>query len=154
MRKTIAIGLLAVAMLGACGGDGKDAAPQSGDEPEVVAGIEFVATDYGFSAPDTIAAGEQEITLRNDGEEPHELIIQQLTDDAPAIPEILEMPDKKSERFFVGETITSDRVKPGASVSLTVDLEPGRYGYVCFVSTDKSEMPHAFLGMHGEFTVN
>ncbi len=40
----------------------------------------------------------------------------------------------------------------GDEEALTLDLEPGRYGMVCFVAGPDGQ-PHAFQGMQYEFTV-
>lgn len=42
----------------------------------------------------------------------------------------------------------ADVQSPGRSLRLTYSLPPGRYVLLCFVSDDKTGMPHAIMGMH------
>ena len=164
--KVLLATLMAPALLSACGGGGADVtndtaaedvaadADESPAEDEAEAGIlEFSGTEYAFSAPPTAAAGETSITLVNKGEEPHMLDLVALTDDAPALDKLIKMPEKQVGKFFAGQPIHIDTIKPGeTSDAVEVELKPGRYGYVCFFSK-KGEKPHAFQGMYGELTV-
>lgn len=171
--KVLLAALMALAVLGACGGDGGDAkndtpaedvaadaeeSPAEDEESpadtEAEAGtLEFLATEYAFSAPPTAAAGETSITLVNKGAEPHFIDLVPLTPDAPAVEKLIKMPENKVGEFFAGKPIHIKTVKPGeTSEPVDLELEPGRYGYVCFFSK-KGEKPHAFLGMFGELTV-
>lgn len=99
-------------------------------------------------------AGETEITLTNEGKEPHQLLMALLTEDAPDVEKLLELPQKKAESYFAEEYNQLEKpIKPGESASATVDLKPGTYAYVCFVESKKEKAPHAFLGMVGQLTV-
>lgn len=165
--KVLLATLMALALLGACGGGGgadatndtaaEDVAADPDESPaedEAEPGtLEFSGTEYAFSAPPTAAAGETSITLVNNGDEPHMLDLVPLTPDAPAVEKLIKMPEKKLGKFFAGEPIHIDTIKPGeTSEPVEAELKPGRYGYVCFFSK-KGEKPHAFLGMYGELTV-
>ena len=165
--KVLLAALMALSLLGACGGGDDDAATDAGAEEtneetaetpaedEAAAGtLEFAATEYAFSAPPTVAAGPTSITLVNNGEEPHMLDLVQLRESAPSVEKLLKMPQKKAEKFFgPGKQITIEPIKPGeTSEAVEAELQPGRYGYVCFYAK-KGEPPHAFQGMFGELTV-
>ncbi len=159
--------LLALALLGACGGGNDDAATDTAAEdttseeaeetPAEDAGeagtLEFAGTEYAFSAPPTASAGPTSVTLVNNGEEPHMIDLVPLAENAPSVEKLLKMPQKKAQSFFAGPPTTIEPIKAGeTSKPVEVELKPGRYGYVCFYS-EKGEKPHAFLGMHGELTV-
>ena len=157
--------LLAVAMV-ACGDDGEDSEdPAAQEEPaeeettpeeeEGAGDLTVSATEYAFDFPETLPAGPVSITLQNDGEQVHHLILAKLTDDAPPIEDLIEMqnPDK-----FLEEDLTGNKpplAKPGQTAPTTVDTEltSGTYGYVCFMPDEKKKQPHAFLGMYGTFEV-
>ena len=154
LAAVIVLGLLFVG----CGNDEPPATTESGAEattPAPAAGGEVLisAVEYEFDLADSYAAGTTTFTLVNNGEEKHFIDIVKLTDDAPPVAELIELPDKKVGQYFEGQPNHIDPVKPGeTSEPMEVELEPGRYGYVCFFGA-KGEPPHAFLGMAGEFTV-
>lgn len=68
--------------------------------------------------------------------------------------DLIKLPDKKVGHYFEGPPNHLPTVKPGKTgdKTLEMELEPGRYGYVCFIEA-KDGTPHAFLGMAGEFVV-
>ena len=161
--------LMALAVLGACGGgsdDATDTAAEDGAEEaeespegddasgEAEEGtLQFHATEYAFSVPETVPAGQTSIEIVNKGEEPHMLDLVPLVDDAPPVEELIKMPEKEVTKFFKGRPIHIKTVKAGqTSAAVDADLKPGRYAYVCFYSK-KGEKPHALIGMNGELTV-
>ena len=163
--KVLFAALMALSLLGACGGgddeDATDPAAQETEETQetpaaddAAAGtLEFAGTEYAFSAPPTAAAGPTSIRLVNNGDEPHMLDLVPLAENAPSVEKLLKMPQKKAQGFFAGQPITIEPIKPGeTSEAVEAELQPGRYGYVCFYSK-KGEKPHALLGMFGELTV-
>lgn len=159
--------LLALALLGACGGgdsdtDATDPAAEEttmeteetpeGDSAEEGT-LEFTATEYAFSVEDTVPAGMTSVALNNVGEEPHFLDLVPITDDAPPVEKLIKMSDKEIGPYFKGKPQHIKTVKPGEmSKPKEIDLQPGRYAYVCFYG-EKGEKPHAFKGMLGELTV-
>lgn len=160
--KMLLAALMALALLGAAcggGGDDEDATDTASEETEETpaedeAGtLEFAGTEYAFSAPPTAKAGPTTITLVNNGDEPHMLDLVPLAENAPSVEKLLKMPQKKAQSFFAGPPIMIKPIKPGeTSEPVEAELQPGRYGYVCFYAK-KGEQPHAFQGMFGELTV-
>jgi plastocyanin len=74
----------------------------------------WVAIDIDFeSAPESLPAGEQEITLVNNGQAPHNVTID-------------------------GETIVE--AEGGATQTGTVNLEPGTYEFICSVPGHEGSM--------------
>jgi hypothetical protein len=51
---------------------------------------------------------------------------------------------------FVG---TGAEVNPGGRASMIVDLDVGKYAFVCFVSTSPGQADHLSRGMFAEFVV-
>jgi hypothetical protein len=129
----------------------ESSAPAEDGGGEVV----VTAVEYEFDLADSYPAGATTFSLQNDGEEPHFIDIVELTEDAPALDELLKMKEKEIGQYFVGQPNHIPVAKPGeaAKKSIEIDLTPGgRYAYVCFIEA-KDGTPHAFLGMAGEFTV-
>jgi uncharacterized cupredoxin-like copper-binding protein len=154
MTRRLTIPLMVVALFAAaCGGQ---TTPQGGGGGggQTQAGPETVqvqAEEYEFGGvPDTLPAGEVTFELENVGEEPHEFGLVQIKGDQ-SVEELVALPQKQSQRFI--ENVGGTFAQPGEKGKpLTTELEPGRYGYACFVTT-KDGTPHAALGMFGEFTV-
>jgi plastocyanin len=146
------VGGLAVVLM-SCAPEGDDAV--TGEKPrESPAGVEQIvvkAVEYAFQGmPETLQAGRVAIRLENAGTEPHQMSIVRITTDA-TVEELLLLPEKEANRQI--EEAGNLFARPGDSQRRVLDLAPGDYGYVCFVSTKASDGPHAFHGMVGEFTV-
>lgn len=168
VRKWMIVLLGAAMLMGvACGDDdtpsGSDNSTdaQETESPEAEAtesedtggGLSVTAVEYAFDLSSaTLPAGETEITFTNEGKEQHQLIMALLTEDAPDISELVQLPEKKTNQFLEKEFNEGAKaIKPGDSTNFTLDLKPGTYGMVCFVSNDKG--PHALQGMYNSFTV-
>lgn len=111
------------------------------------------AGEYVFEA-ETLPAGTNEILLDNIGVQPHHLIASKLIGDATA---------EDVEQFFKtekGEPPLSEKgtqstavLEGGESQLVTLDLEPGRYAFYCFITDREGGPPHAFKGMIDEVEV-
>jgi uncharacterized cupredoxin-like copper-binding protein len=88
---------------------------------------DLAAADYKFTPSDpTVKSGEVTFTLKNDGQQPHSLEIEDVNGQ-----------DKELE----GD------VSPGQDGTLKVNLPPGKYEFYCPVPGHKE------LGMEGDITV-
>jgi hypothetical protein len=138
-------------------------------EPDPTADAEVTLVDYGFEMPASVAAGPQVWKVTNTGAEPHELTVLKLApgltvDDfmammmaSEASPEAeMEMASPAAGGEMAGPPVTEvggmQALGNGLSGWLVLDLEPGEYVAICFVS-DPTGVPHAFLGMVAGFTV-
>jgi hypothetical protein len=168
-RITLTLGLVSALALSACADDeGNDAAEPGGTSPTettspsaaVAEGdVTYTAVEYGFEGPQTLAAGESTITLVNEGQEPHEMVlfpVEEGRGPQDVLDYIAENPklDGPPPDWVLGEG-AGTFAKPGKTAKpVTAELEPGSYLAVCFVSTKQSDgKPHASLGMIQEVTV-
>ena len=88
--------------------------------------VNVAARDFAFSLDTAeIKAGTVTFVVKNNGSMPHDFEIR-----------------------GDGVTQKTEMLDPGETASLTVDLQPGTYTYVCTVGG------HNFLGMKGTFTVS
>jgi plastocyanin len=128
---------LSIALV-ACGGGEREARNRDGAEPHASAPqavgaantagtpVNVVARDFEFLL-DTNSTGAGPVTfvVTNEGSMPHDFAI-----------------------TIDGERQKTAMIQPGSSASLTVDLQPGTYEYICTVPG------HDILGMKGTFTMN
>lgn len=147
------------------------AAGESGDLGEVeapsddAAPIEVTADEYVFGGLDEITStGEYALTLRNEGEELHEVALVRIDDDETRPVEELLQEDDPSE--FATDIAFAFACPGDTSEPTAVSIdEPGRYVAVCFIpvgvtaDTPPEEFetlgpPHAVQGMVAEIQVS
>jgi hypothetical protein len=146
MRRIVVAILL---VLAACSqqDEGRESQPSQPAGPDE---ITVKAAEYEFTGlPPTLPPGETAFVLENAGKEPHDLSVARITSDA-TVEELLELPQREANEQI--EDVGNLFARPGDAQRRVLDLAPGRYGYVCFVTAEDGT-PHAFLGMAGEFTV-
>jgi uncharacterized cupredoxin-like copper-binding protein len=110
--------------------------------------VQITIADYSIVTDrSTVRAGEVTLNTNNTGKTLHEIEVFSLPDgvDAARIPVAgdLALPDS------VGMEVIDEiePILPGTSPSLTLDLPPGRYAFLCNLPT------HYELGMHAVVTV-
>lgn len=130
--------------------------------------VEVTGTEYSFEGlSEPIAAGQTTFNLANEGGEQHEVVVVRINDDVTApIEELAQLPDE--EVFSMIEVKGFAFAPPGETDQTFADLEPGRYGALCFLpvgSTPEAAAaaeesgeeidapPHFTQGMIAEFTV-
>ena len=109
-------------------------------------------SDYAFSFSQPLAAGPQLIRVKNDAEQPHEVVIVRLQP-GKTIGDALkwmEKPEGPPQGKPVGGTTPMAK---GEENIISIDLPPGEYGLVCFVSDAKDGKPHLMHGMMTQFTI-
>ena len=160
----MAAGLLVFGV--ACGGGDDEAEPAANEEaaeeeaPEEEAAeeggpIEVAMTEFAFAAPETVPAGEFEVTAVNNGEQPHEMGVVPLKEGAPPIEELARMSDKELQKWTAGPFGgTEGPIKPGEEKTFTLDgTNAASFGFACFIKDPETKKPHVQLGMFGAFTV-
>jgi hypothetical protein len=110
-------------------------------------------TDYTFDMPDTVKAGHHVIRVENGGPQEHEMVF-------------IKLDAGKKGMDFVKWTNGMKGAPPGSPVngagalsvgqsnSIQVDLTPGNYALICFVTDTKDKKPHFMHGMVKDITVN
>jgi hypothetical protein len=129
----------------------EDEAPEEGGEGT------FTAVDFGFQGPTTLPAGKVQLTLENEGTEPHEMAVIGF-EEGKTLEDALAFIKKQgtegkppSWAKFAGGIRP---VKPGESGQGGANLEPGAYALLCFVeSKENGGQPHVALGMAAPLTV-
>ncbi len=110
--------------------------------------IAITGLDFAFDGvPETVDAGLVTFTFENTGAEFHEMILARLPE-GMTLEEALALPPDDESLLPIGVLFALPGVQGG---SLTVDLEPGTYAFICFFENEQG--PHAFQGMAAEFIV-
>lgn len=115
--------------------------------------VTFTATEYDFEGPSTLQAGLNEITLVNEGEEPHHIQLVRLEEGRTAN-EFLSAMSEGGMPSWAEEVGGPNTGTPGVApeTSAYVDLEPGTYVIMCVIP-DAEGTPHVEHGMVKTVTV-
>jgi len=114
--------------------------------------VEVTGLDYSFEGiPEEVTSGDVAFQFTNDGEEPHEMLIVRINDDADmTIDEIIELPQREAQELVTSEAATF--AEPGGTDWTMNNLEAGSYAALCFVETADG-VPHVVEGMVYPFEV-
>jgi hypothetical protein len=124
---------------------------ESSDEVESYETV--TAIEYGFEAEE-LSSGEVEIDFENGGAQPHHLIAAPLKGDATAADVEQAIKSEKGQPPIDEKGTQNTAVlEGGESQVVTMDLEPGRYALLCFISDRQGGPPHALKGMVDEVEV-
>jgi uncharacterized cupredoxin-like copper-binding protein len=110
----------------------------------------YVLKEWTLEGSATLAAGTVELSVMNGGKFPHELIVIKDTtyEDAPKDESGTVLEDKLPPGSVLGE---ADKIEPGKSATLSVDLTPGKYLFVCNIAIGPNS--HAGKGQRLNVTV-
>lgn len=146
MRKMIALTVAAM-IAGACGG-GEQTQTAGSPSPDEAQRVEVTAVDYAFEGvPETLEAGQITFVLTNEGEVRHEMYFGRMPPGVTIEEAALGPGDSGTEQL----PLQILPIAPGTTDEVTLEFEPGRYGYVCTIGAGKNR--HSFRGMLGEFIV-
>lgn len=121
-----------------------EAAPRGEPAETVVLGDYRIEVPAGFR-------GDGEVAFRNEGGEPHEVILLRLEDGRTLADAVAYEADPTLPRPFTFAGGVAS-IEGGATAVATLDLEPGDYIATCFVPAPDGT-PHVDLGMIATFTV-
>jgi hypothetical protein len=121
-------------------------------ESAAIQDLTISAFEYRYEGPESIEAGLTRITLDNQGEFPHQLLLTKL-DEGKTMDDVIasiEAGEDAPEWVTMYGGILAD---PGASSSYIANLTPGEYVYFSFWSEEDMDPPDAALGMLASLTV-
>jgi uncharacterized cupredoxin-like copper-binding protein len=134
-------------LLAACGGDDdQEGTDDAADRPEAEPVVLTISTqEFEFDAPESVPAGLVEITVSNEGEEPHEVQLMKLHDGV-TFDEFFSASKKDRSGLdsleladAVGGAGSTAGIPPGETTTVLNELEPGSYAMVCLVQGHNSE---------------
>lgn len=126
--------------------------PAAANPPAAIAKARFVASEYAFDGPAELAAGVTEVTLANEGSEPHHVTILRLAD-GKTFQDYVEAsrnPGPPPEWATAVGGVAG--VGPHGEATVTMDFEPGAHVLLCLVP-DREGTPHVAHGMARPLTV-
>lgn len=108
--------------------------------------------DYSFTPSTPLTAGRHVIRVENNGTQWHEMVFVKLEPGKTLedISRYVEKPDGPPPASPV-EGVAP--LSPGESNTITVNLTPGEYGFLCFLPDAKDAKPHLMHGMVQQFSV-
>jgi hypothetical protein len=146
-RAAAAVVATALVLIGCSKKDKKTDATAQEVQPALVV---FTATDFAYAGPDTIHSGPNVIRLVNHGAEAHHISMFRL-DSAHTMQEMMALPPSANPAWLVAVG-GPNAAMPGDSVRATLNLEPGNYVMLCFI-TGTDQKPHFMKGMVRPLTV-
>ncbi|HEX8689474.1 MAG TPA: hypothetical protein VF729_04450 [Solirubrobacterales bacterium] len=127
----------------------------SGEESdeEVDADGTISAFEYGFES-DGVSSDATEVVFENQGAQPHHIVYAPLSGDSTAedVEEFFDS-EKGKPPFEEKETKNTAVIEGGESQLVDLDLKPGRYVLLCFITDRQGGKSHAEKGMIGEVEV-
>ena len=116
--------------------------------------VEFVLTEFAFSAPAKLHAGPHIVRVRNVGAQPHMALVWRLLPGASASSVVhwMDTPSDLSQPVALVGGVPP--LAPGREAQLLLHLEVGHYLLICLVDDDAHDhKAHYDKGMVSEFTV-
>lgn len=139
------LALIALLLASCAGGQEASAGAEVPTQPQFVE-VTMRGQAYALNQ-DTLGPGRAVFRVANEGQTDHDLILVKLPDDARGVTQWLSGGVGGVQPFYT----MADRA-PGELGVFAVDLEPGRYGMLCFVEDDEGT-PHYRNGMVADFEV-
>ena len=113
--------------------------------------ITVVLTDHHFRLSSPVDAGKLTWHVRNEGSEPHQILVVRLPDGVSEYGERAWF-DHGSQGPEPGQRIRGlESVAPGADMTFQTDLKPGKYLLLCAMNEDEGR--HYELGMIYRFQI-
>ncbi len=142
-----------------CAGEGEQktqafgGAELTAEEQSKATKVAVDGMEYSYQGvPATIAAGPAVFSFANKGVEDHEIGIVKAKPGVTAAQAIAKAKANPDDDSYVEQFLGAGYALKGDSIDLSVTLEPGLYGYGCFVEAADGTA-HAAKGMIGTFTV-
>ena len=108
--------------------------------------------DYSFTPSTPLTPGRHVIRVENDGTQWHEMVFVKL-EPGKTLEDLAKWVEKPEGPPPGGPVDGVAPVSPGESNTVTVNLTPGDYGFLCFLPDMKDGKPHLMHGMVQQFSV-
>jgi outer membrane protein assembly factor BamE (lipoprotein component of BamABCDE complex) len=140
--------LIVASLLAACGGSTSTSQPAA-----TVPQVTITAKDFSFAMPDTLQTGLVDITLRNEGTQPHNAQLERLNDGVTQAQVLVAFKKGPGALLRLLSSYGGAHiVDPGQSQEVILNIAQGQYIMLCFAS-GPDNIPHFIKGMYKFFTV-
>ena len=118
------------------------------------ADAEVKLIDFGFVSSEPITVGRHTIRVRNEGNQPHELVLVQLQPGASA-KDIVAALEPGASGPPPGKPLGGlTPLHTGGEGTFTAEFDPGNYAFICFQLDPSTGAPHFSKGMMTDFSVH
>lgn len=123
------------------------------EAPAPTATVEVDMHEFGYTGPDTMAAGVHTFHVANSGDQPHEVALIRLNDGATVDDFLMAMAPGATTPPPGVAVGGNGALSPQGSNWFTIALEPGNYVLLCFIPDPADGVPHLAKGMVKAVTV-
>jgi hypothetical protein len=116
------------------------------------ADVTVTLSDYSFTASPPLTAGRHVIRVENSGTQWHEMVLVKL-EAGKTVQEMARWAEKPEGPPPGSPVDGVAPISPGESNTVSVDLTPGEYGFICFLPDARDGKPHLMHGMIQQFSV-
>ncbi len=103
--------------------------------------------DFSFSLSEPLLAGTRTLQVVNDGQQAHELVLIRLAEGASTQDFLARYRPGGFPNSAGVEAGGLTGIDPGREGYVSLDVEPGRYGLICFLADPVTGTPHFVRGM-------
>lgn len=115
--------------------------------------VTFVGTEYAYDGPQSIAGGWTRVTLDNQGEQPHELMLLRILEGKTADEVMAMLQEEEGAAPSWVDVRGSTSAEAGESGSFVGKLDPGSYYMLSFAGAGEESPPDFARGMIRELQV-
>lgn len=116
------------------------------------ADIVIKLADYSFTPSTPLTSGRHVIRVENNGTQMHEMVFVKL-EPGKTLEDLAKWVEKPEGPPPAGPVEGVAAMSPGEWNTVTVNLTPGEYGFLCFIPDAKDGKPHMMHGMVQQFSV-
>ncbi len=140
-----------LALASGCAGAGDSEPAQQVGALSAPPVVDFEATDFAFSGPDTIAPGITTLRLTNAGQAFHHLTVVKLAEGHDLAEFTAAMSEGSGSPEWSSFLGGPNPAAAGQTIDATLDLTPGNYAVICVIPA--GDKMHFEMGMIGGFVV-
>lgn len=103
--------------------------------------------DFSFSWEELVQVGDHIVQVSNEGTQAHELIVIRLVEGASTQDFLTSYRPGSAQNPAGAEIGGMTGIDPGRKTYVHIDMQPGRYGLICFLADPVTRTPHFAYGM-------
>ena len=125
----------------------EEAAQPDAAAPAALPEVTFVGSEYAYDGPQSIGGGWTRVTLDNQGEQPHDLMLVRILEGKTEDEVMAMLQDEEGAPPEWVDVVGSASAEAGGSGSFVSKLDPGSYYMLSFAGAGEESPPDFVLGM-------